>query len=39
MVTEIQLSETTDLTPLDISGLDEELSIHKKGGHTRRIAR
>jgi hypothetical protein len=34
----IQMFETTDLTPLDIHGLDEELGIHKKDGYTRRIA-
>jgi len=40
MVTEIQMFENTDLTPSDICGLDEELSIHvhKKDGYTRRIA-
>ena len=30
MVTEIQMFETTDVTPLDTCGLDEELSMGRK---------
>jgi hypothetical protein len=42
MVTKVELFESPDRIPLDIFFfvcLDEERSLQKKGGHTRRIAR
>jgi hypothetical protein len=40
MVTEIELFEFTDVSPLELFvGLDEERSLQSKGGYTRRIAR
>jgi hypothetical protein len=40
MVTEIELFESPEVTPLDFCfvGLDEELSLQKKVGYMRRIA-
>jgi hypothetical protein len=36
MVTEREMFESTDVTPLDfcLGGLDEERSLQNKGGHT-----
>jgi hypothetical protein len=41
MATEIELFKSPDLTPLEflLVSLDEERSLEKEGGYTRRIAR